>query len=79
MQGLTPKEGYKLRMNDDMLRYSVYHNRGPVQKDKRLDVIRLVILKVDHIWENAGIPMSPVNVQYCKANLKKLILQYEDI
>lgn len=79
LQDLTPKKGSQLPTNGDVLRYFIFLNRGPMQKDKRDDVIKFVILKAEQFWEHSGIPVTPIRAGHSKKKLKKLISQYENL
>lgn len=79
LQDLAPKKGSQLPTNGDVLRFFVFLNRGPMQKDNRDDVIKCVILKAEEFWELSGIPTMPIRAGHSKGKLSKLIVQYEHL
>ena len=78
VKDLTPKKGCQLPTNGDVLHYFVFLNRGPRQKDK-IDVIKLVILKIEEFWKHSGIAVTPIQAGNSRAKHNKFILQYENL
>ena len=76
---LEPKVGSQLPTNGDVLRLFIYLNRGPMVNDRREDVIKKVIQKVEVFWKLAGIPTMPLRAGHSKARLTKIITGYENV
>src|ERR1044072_343127 len=74
---LEPKKGAQLPTNGEVLRTFLYLNRGPMKKDKKDNVIRTVIVKVDAFWKLAGIPTTSIKSGHSYNSLKKIITYYD--
>ena len=66
LEDLTPKKGCQLPTNGDELRYFVFLNCGPRQKDKRNSVIKFVLLKIEEFWKHSGIAVTPIQADNSK-------------
>ena len=76
---LEPKKGAQLPTNGEVLRTFLYLNRGPMKKEKKDNVIRTVIVKVEAFWKLAGIPTTSIKSGHSYNSLKKNITYYDNI